>query len=155
MRSICGQTRSTINACLCALVIALVMGCEETPKTQRWIGAYMYPGYSEKFPIYLDITITGGRVSGRSFDGNMEEATVSGSVEGAAYSLLLHPLKQGASTEQDVHFRGMRSNDSIVGEWEHVVGAKGKWTASLTDLAPNEALRLYIPPCEQASRKKC
>jgi len=129
-----------------------VVGGEEVPKSERWIGTYLYPNHSMKFPLYMDLTITGGRVSGRAFDGNMEEGTISGSVEGAAYSLLLHPLKQGASAEQDIRYRGIRSNDSISGEWEHVVGVQGKWTASLTDLTPKEALRLHAPPCKQARR---
>lgn len=149
---ISGKIKSTINALLCALAVTLLAGCEESPKSERWIGTYLFPNHSIEFPLYMDITITKGRVSGRAFDGTMDEATISGSVDGDAYAFLLHPLKHGASTEQDVHFRGIRSANSIVGEWEHVVGVKGKWTASATDLPPKEALEQYIPPCDQASQ---
>jgi|SRR5213083_612775 len=140
----------TIKAALYALAVALV-ACEEGPKSERWIGVYSYPNNSMKFPLYLDITVKGRDVSGRAFDGNMEEAAVSGRVEGAQYSLLLHPLKQGSSTGQDIHYRGKRSEDSIVGEWEHVVGAKGGWNATTTELPPAPALKLHALPCERAS----
>ena len=151
-QTIWDQTRAMIGICIWALAFSLMGGCEEATKSERWIGTYLYPNHTMEFPLYMEITITGGRVSGRAFDSTMDEATISGSVEGAAYSLLLHPLKHGASKEQDVHFRGTRSNGSITGEWEHVVGVKGKWTASKTDLAPMEALNLYALPCDEAKR---
>ena len=95
-----------------------------------------------------DIKVEGARVSGRAFDGSMEEAAVSGTVTAERYELLLHPLKHGTSSEQDVHYRARRAEDALAGEWEHVVGAKGPWTATITDLAANEALKLHAPPCK-------
>jgi hypothetical protein len=140
-----------IKAVFYALALALMLSCEESPKSERWIGVYSYPNNSTKFSLYLDLTVKGRDVSGRAFDGNMEEATVSGRVDGTQYSLLLHPQKQGSSTGQDIHYRGKRSEDSIVGEWEHVVGVKGSWNAATTELPAGPALKLHALPCERAS----
>ena len=145
------DSRMLIKASLCAVAVLLTTACEEAPKSERWMGVYSYPNDSTKFSLYLDITIERGHVSGRAFDGNLEEATISGNVEDASYSLLLHPIKQGSSSSQDIHYRGMRSKDSIVGEWEHVVGVKGLWTATTTEISPKEALKLHEMPCERGS----
>jgi len=139
-----------MEAILCTLMIMLVAGCEEAPKSERWIGTYLYPNSSIEFPLYLELTIRGGQVSGRAFDGNMEEATIAGTLSDIHYALLLHPLNQGSSSSQDIHYRGKRSENTIEGEWEHVVGMKGRWRATTTELGAAEALRLYAPPCEPA-----
>jgi len=121
------------------LAIAVLGGCEE--RSEKWVGTYSFPNDSTKFPLYLDLVVKGEQISGRAFDGSMEEAAVSGSVRGEQYELLLHPLKQGASTGQDIHYRGKRAKDTVVGEWEHVVGVKGTWTATITALAAKDALQ--------------
>jgi hypothetical protein len=143
--------RIGMELALYALAVGLSVGCEQTPRSERWIGAYSYPNNSLKFPLYLDLTVKGEQVSGRAFDSNMEEAAISGTVNGAQYSLRLHPLKQGASSAQDIHYRGKRAKDGILGEWEHVVGVKGSWTATTTELGPKEALKLHAPPREPVS----
>lgn len=132
---------------MCALVMTMTLGCQEAPRSERWIGTYSYPNNPMKFPLYLDIKIEGARVSGRAFDSSMEEASVSGTVDGERYELLLHPLKHGTSSGQDIHYRARRAKDSLTGEWEHVVGVKGPWIATVTDLAAKEALELNAPPC--------
>jgi len=134
-----------------AASIVLMAACVEEPKSERWISVYSYPNDSTKFPLYLEITVKGGHVLGRALDGNMNEGTISGSVDGSSYSLLLHPLKQGSSSDQDIRYKGDRSKDSIVGEWTHVVGVKGPWTAMSTELGPKEALAPYKLPCEGSS----
>jgi hypothetical protein len=141
----------SMELALYALTVGLIVGCEQAPRSERWTGAYSYPNNSLTFPLYLDLTVKGEHVSGRAFDGNMEEAAISGTVNGAQYSLLLHPLKQGASSAQDIYYRGKRAEDGIVGEWEHVVGVKGRWTATTTELGPKEALKLHASPCEPSS----
>lgn len=146
-----GHITYAIKALLCAVAVVLMASCAEAPKSERWISVYSYPNNSTKFPLYLEITIKGGRVLGRAFDGNMNEGTISGSVDGPSYSLLLHPLKQGSSSDQDIRYKGERLKDSIVGEWEHVVGVKGPWTATATKLELKEALEPYKPPCEGSS----
>jgi hypothetical protein len=78
----------------------------------------------------------------------MEEAAVSGTVNGEKYDLLLHPLKHGTSSEQDIHYRARRTKDTLAGEWEHAVGVKGPWIATITDLAAIDALKLHAPPCK-------
>lgn len=142
------QILSIIQGAACAFVLTMTVGCQETPRSERWIGTYSFPNDSTKFPLYLEITVDGARVSGRAFDGSMEEATVSGTVNGEKYELLLHPLKHGTSSAQDIHYRARRAKDSLVGEWEHVVGVKGPWAATSTDLAAKEALKLHAPPCD-------
>lgn len=137
----------TLGAIL-GLVLAMMAGCQDSPRSERWIGTYSFPNHSTKFPLYLDIRVEGKRVSGRAFDGSMEEAAVSGTVNENEYDLLLHPLKQGTSSEQDIHYRARRAKDSLVGEWEHVIGVRGPWAASITELAAKEALKLHPPPCE-------
>ena len=134
-----------------AASIVLMAACVEEPKSERWISVYSYPNDSTKFPLYLEITVKGGHVLGRALDGNMNEGTISGSVDGSSYSLLLHPLKQGSSSDQDIRYKGDRSKDSIVGEWTHVVGVKGPWTAMSTELGPKEALAPYKLPCKRSS----
>ena len=143
--------RSITLGAICALVLAMMAGCQDAPRSERWIGTYSFPNRSTEFPLYLDITVEGKRVSGRAFDGSMEEAVVSGTVNGDQYDLLLHPLKHGTSSEQDIHYRGRRAKDSLAGEWEHVIGVKGPWTASITELAAKEALKLHTPPCESTT----
>lgn len=143
--------RSIVRGVMCAFVMTTTAACQEAPRSEKWIGTYSFPNNSPKFPLYLDIKIEGTRVSGRAFDGSMEEATVSGTVDGERYELLLHPLKHGTSAAQDVYYRGRRTKDSIEGSWEHVVGAKGPWTATVTRLAAKEALELHAPPCEPAT----
>jgi len=133
---------------LCLLSTALLLGCSEETISEKWIGHYSYPGSDVKFPLHVDIQIQGRKVKGVAFDGNMEEASVSGSVENGSYSLLLHPLKHGENKSQDVYYRGKRSGNTIVGEWEHVVGAKGAWVSSLTVLGPTEAIKPHKFPCE-------
>jgi hypothetical protein len=138
--------------CLLIGIVALVLAaCEEAPKSERWIGVYSFPNDSTKFPLYMNITIEGGKVSGRAFDGNMEEASISGKAKDGSYSLLLHPIKQGSSVKQDIYYRGKRSNDVIVGKWEHVVGVKGPWNATATELSPKEALKLHEISCEASN----
>lgn len=146
--------RSIIQGAMCALVLTTMLGCQEAPQSERWIGTYSFPSDSTKFPLYLDITIEGARVSGRAFDGSMEEAAVSGTVNGDKYDLLLHPLKYGTSSEQDIHYRAQRAKDSLRGKWEHVAGAKGPWTATITDLAAKEALKFHALPCEATTAQK-
>ena len=124
--------------------------CAEVPKPERWISVYSYPNNQKKFPLYFEITVKEGLVIGRAFDGNMNEGTVRGSFDGSSYSLLLHPLKQGLSTDQDVRYKGERSKDSIEGEWEHVVGVKGPWTATATKLEAKKALEPYKLECEES-----
>lgn len=141
------QMLPSVSAALCAAALVLAAACAEPTRTERWVGTYSYPKESPNFPIYFDIAIQGRRVSGRAFDGKLEEASISGEFEGQSYSLLLHPLKQGSSTSQDIHFRGIRSNSSVAGEWEHVVGVKGAWSVEATDLAPNDAMEKYQTPC--------
>jgi hypothetical protein len=126
----------------------LMAACAEEPKSERWISVYSYPNDSTKFPLYLEITVKDGHVLGRALDGNMNEGIITGSTDGSSYSLLLHPLKQGSSSDQDIRYKGDRSKDSIVGEWIHVVGVKGPWTATSTKLGPKEALAPYKLPCE-------
>ena len=140
--------RSITLGAIFALVLAIMAGCQGSLRSERWIGIYSFPNHSTKFPLYLDITVEGKRVSGRAFDGSMEEAAVSGTVDGDQYELLLHPLKHGTSSEQDIYYRARRAKDSLVGEWEHVIGVKGPWVASITELAAKEALKLHTPPCE-------
>lgn len=146
------MTRRRIRAitlgAIWALALATMAGCQDSPRSEKWIGTYSFPNHSTKFPLYLDIRVEGKRVSGRAFDGSMEEAAVSGSVNGDQYDLLLHPLKHGTSSEQDVHYRARRAEDSLVGEWEHVIGVRGPWAASITALAAKDALKLHTPPCE-------
>lgn len=83
--------RSIIQGTMCALVLMTVVGCQDAPRSERWIGTYAFPNDSTKFPLYLDIAVEGARVSGRAFDGSMQEAAVSGTVNGDSYDLLLHP----------------------------------------------------------------
>jgi len=137
-----------IRGAMCALVITPMVGCQEAPRSEKWIGTYSYANDSTELPLYLDIKIEEARISGRAFDSSMEEATVSGTVNGERYELLLHPLKHGTSSEQDIHYRARRANDSLAGEWEHVAGVKGPWTATITDRAARPALELHTPLCE-------
>ena len=149
------QISFTKCAALCAVALALTTACAEPTRPEKWVGTYSYSKDSPNFPIYLDITVQGKHVSGRAFDGNMEEASISGTLEGPSYSFLLHPLKQGSSSSQDIQFRGTRSDSSVTGEWEHVVGAKGAWSVKATDLPPSDAIKQHQMPCkpsESASR---
>jgi hypothetical protein len=138
----------TFSAALFAVTLLLIAGCENHSRPEKWVGTYTYSNDSPKFPIYFDLTIVGEHVAGRAFDGNMEEADITGNIAEHSYSLLLHPLKQGSSTDQDIRFRGTRSQDAIVGEWEHVVGVNGAWSAKATELPPNDAIRVLLPPCQ-------
>ncbi|AFJ02575.1 hypothetical protein Q7C_1425 [Methylophaga frappieri] len=61
----------------------------------------------------------------------MEKAPISGNIEAGFYSLLLHPLKHGSKTNQDVTYQGQRLGNTIEGERVHVVGAKGQWKANI------------------------
>jgi hypothetical protein len=138
---------SAIILGLCLSTILILLAYPEEAFSEKWIGHYMYPGHDDKFPIYLDIRIQGVEVEGESFDGNMERATVTGSVENGFYNLLLHPVKHGDKTNQDVYYRGKRTGDSINGEWEHVVGVTGPWVSTITALGPEKALEPYTT-CE-------
>lgn len=135
----------TVTAFCVALL--LFSGCDNPKIDEKWIGFYTYPNDETKFAFYMDLTIEDGVVTGRAWDGNMEEAIIGGTIDGGSYSLTLHPEKQGKSKSQDLYYRGIRVKDSIVGEWEHVVGVIGSWNATVTDLAPADALKLYQLPC--------
>lgn len=148
-------TSFTICAALLTVALALTTACAEPTRPEKLVGTYSYSNGSPNFPIYFDITVQGKRVSGRAFDGNMEESSISGTLEGASYSFVLHPLKQGSSPSQDIWFRGTRSDTSVTGGWEHVVGAKGAWSVKATNLPPSDAIKQYQIPCkpsESASR---
>jgi hypothetical protein len=129
-------------------LVIFITGCSKTTVNEKWIGHYSFPGNEIEFPLHVNIQVNGTRVTGIAIDGNMEEATISGSVEDGMYDLLLHPVKHGESKSQDVYYRGRRSGDEIVGEWEHVVGAKGPWVSKLTDLDAEEAIKILTGPCE-------
>lgn len=120
---------------------------QEQEQREKWIGHYEAPGVDVEFPVFMELAISAGVVSGRSADST-EVATVKGTVDGDKYELLLHPLDEGESTDQDIYFRGTRTGDIITGEWEHVVGVGGPWTARITELDEREALQLYQSPCE-------
>ena len=138
-----------VQSSVLAFVTLLLVGCDNPQISERWIGFYSFPNDDKKFPLYMDLKIEDGIVTGNALDGNMEEATVGGTVEGESYSLHLHPVKYGSNTNQDVYYRGVRSNDSIVGEWQHVVGVKGSWNANMTGLAPKEAMKPYEVACAE------
>lgn len=141
---------------LLPFALILVLSCSTETVNENWIGHYSFPGHEIDFPLHMSIQIKGKEVSGLAIDGNMEEATISGTIENGSYELLLHPVKHGDSKEQDVHYRGKRTGNEIVGEWEHVVGAKGAWVSKLTSLQAEEALKGFDASCktEQADNKK-
>ena len=137
---------------MAALLPAFVLaGCGEIEREERWLGHYHLPGVAEEFPIYLHLSIHGGEVLGNAVDGNLEEATILGVVEERKYELLLHPTKHGDHRGQDVYYRAQRTGDSLVGEWEHVVGATGEWEAELTDLSQAAAESVFAAPCNEAT----
>lgn len=127
---------------LCLPIIILIFGCSKEIVSEKWIGYYLYPGSDIQFPLYLDIQIQDGTVQGIAFDGSMEKAAITGTVENGSYVLLLHPVKHGEQKNQDVYYRGKRSGDTItiVGEWEHIVGVTGAWASNRTELGPTEAI---------------
>lgn len=125
--------------------------CADEVISEKWIGHYMYTGSDIKFPLHIEITIKGKEAHGVAFDGSMEKATVSGTVANGMYVLLLHPVKHGNSTNQDVYYKGKRVGNTINGKWEHVVGVSGPWTSSITNLGPEEAIEKYKLPCEVAN----
>ena len=133
---------------LCLLTLTLLFGCSKEVTSEKWIGHYMFTGKDIQFPLHIDIQIQDGKVRGVAFDGSMEKATVTGAMENGSYELLLHPVKHGENTTQDVYYRGKRTGDSIVGEWEHVVGVTGPWVSKITDFEPAEAIEQYRIPCE-------
>ena len=53
------MARRHIEAILCTLVIMLIVGCEDAPRSERWIGIYSYPNNSIEFPVYLELTVRG------------------------------------------------------------------------------------------------
>lgn len=126
----------------------LIGGCVSHDRTEHWIGYYQYPGVEDRFSIYMEFSIRNGMVSGLATDSS-GLADIKGTFVAGHYELLLHPMNQGGSVEQDVWFRGVRSRDTIVGEWEHVVGVSGHWAASITDLEAESALRLERLPCDE------
>lgn len=93
-------------------------------------------------------------VTGQAIDGNMEKATISGSIEAGFYSLLLHPLKHGSKTNQDVTYQGQRLGNTIEGEWVHVVGAKGPWKANITTKSVRETIQPNSLPCKQVNQNE-
>jgi hypothetical protein len=143
---------SIVNFILLISVGLLLSSCEKAPSTELWIGTYTFPTDSPDFPLYMELTIQGGVVSGLAFDGTLEDASVIGTIEENYYSLLLHPVKHGSNRDQDVTYRGQRSGDMIVGEWVHVVGASGPWKAQLTNKSLHEAMEFHRPPCSRASK---
>ena len=124
------------------------LSCSRATINEKWIGHYSFPGSEIEFPLHVSIQINGAQVTGIALDGNMEEAIISGTFENGMYDLLLHPSKHDESKDQDVHYREIRSGDEIVGEWEHVAGAKGPWISKLTDLDAAEAIKMLNKPCE-------
>jgi hypothetical protein len=131
---------------------AFLLGCTNGPLSEKWLGHYSFPNNDVEFPLYLSIHIEGARVSGMALDGSMEQAVITGSVREGRYELLLHPLKHGNDKSQDVHYRGKRTGDRIVGEWEHVAGVRGPWSSEITDLDAEEAIRLIRPPCKESEQ---
>jgi len=128
------------------LALSLINACGNQTRYERWVGHYKFPESDVEFPFYMELVISGKKVTGRSVDPS-DVATIRGSLLGEHYELLFHPLDQGDSTDQDIYFRGTRRVDDIVGEWEHVVGVVGPWSAKLTELEEIEALDLSGLPC--------
>ncbi|MEW8291521.1 MAG: hypothetical protein AB2672_13415 [Candidatus Thiodiazotropha endolucinida] len=158
IRAACKILKVTASWWLCASALALLVSCSNEVKNEKWIGYYKFEGNEIQFPLHLDIQIQDEKVKGLAFDGSMEKATVAGTVKDGFYELLLHPVKHGEKTNQDVHYRGKRTGDAIVGEWEHVVGVKGPWVSNITNNGPREAMEPYRIPCEDvkvSSREGC
>ena len=132
----------------------LSFNCSAEIVNEKWIGHYSFPNSDIEFPLHISIQIRGSQVSGTAIDGNMEEATVSGTVVSNEYDLLLHPIKHGDSKNQDVRYKGKRSGDEIAGEWIHVVGPRGPWISGLTDLNAKEAIKVKQEPCKNAHLAK-
>ena len=63
------------------ICVLLTTGCSKEPVKEKWIGHYLFPSHPEKFPLYVDIVITGEAVRGEAIDGNRELATVSGTLK--------------------------------------------------------------------------
>ena len=128
-------------------------GCTQEPISEKWIGYYSFPSHTVKFPLYIDIVIYSEAVNGTAIDGSNDKAIVTGTLKDGYYSLLLHPEKYGKNTDQDVWYKGSRSDNNIVGKWVHVAGPSGPWNATLTTLGPVEAIKPYIKPCKKAETK--
>ena len=94
----------------------------------------------------MELIVVGESATGRSVD-NSDVAVIRGTVADDQYDLQLHPVDEGASTDQDIRFRGTRARDVVTGAWEHASGARGTWTAEITALEEREALDLYRLPC--------
>ena len=137
------------------LILAILsFNCSAEVVNEKWIGYYSFPSSDIEFPLHISIQIRGTQVSGTAMDGNMEEATVSGTVVSNVYDLLLHPIKHGENKNQDVRYKGKRSGDEIAGEWIHIVGPRGPWISRLTDLNAEEAIKVKQEPCKRAHLAK-
>ena len=130
----------------------LLTSCKNEITTEVWVGTYAFPKDSADFPLYMQLNVHRGVVSGRAFDGSLEEASIDGTIKQGYYSLILHPLKHGSNQEQDVTYRGQRSGNTINGEWVHTVGVSGPWKALITHMSLNEAMEDSRPPCVETSQ---
>ena len=147
------NTSNKFKTFFLVVCVAVMVGCSKEPISERWIGYYSFQSHPVKFPLYVDIVIEGESVHGTAIDGSNEKAAVTGTVIDGYYSLLLHPEKHGNNKGQDVWYKGSRNDNNIVGEWVHVVGPSGPWSATLTTLGPVEAIKPYIKPCKKAETK--
>lgn len=130
----------------------LLASCKKELDTEIWVGTYAFPTDSPDFPLYMELNVQRGVVSGRAFDGSLEEALINGTIKQDYYSLLLHPLKHGSNRGQDVTYRGQRSGDTINGEWIHTVGGSGPWQARITHMSLSEAMEASRTSCVQMSQ---
>lgn len=134
------------------LLILLLVILSLLPKlstAEIWIGDYSSPNLSGYFSILMDIKIEGDQVNGVGISRDNSRATITGKIVDGHYELIVHPNKNGMSTEQDIRFRGKRDASAITGEWKHPFGIGGPWNATLSDKGFREAFLTFIKPMGQ------
>ena len=125
---------------------------------EKWVIEYSFTDGKKLPQAYIDISIVDGVISGIATDLSNDKASVSGSVKGITYKFVIHPIKHGDDTSQDIEFVGIKKGAKISGQWSHAIGPRGIWSAYKTSKSAESALKNYKNKCikvEQAQSGKC